>query len=300
MNYTIDEEVARRAKEANSFYDYIPGSATAEYERLVEKAEEIAAKQKEIVDPMYHEKIDALLEKYRRKLAENINESNAIEARVPSVLIAGPANFPVRAKEKQNAARHRNSQQYAEVAGILERIKGVGTAGISADDTNAIAKLEAKLEHMESEQEYMKRANAYYRKNATMRGFEDMSNYDAALLDNKIKAGYSWEQRPFPAYCLTNNSANMRRVRERIAELKTRDTGVFKGWKFAGGEVVINNEVNRLQIVFDEKPEEELRGELKRNGFRWAPSQSAWQRQLNRNAMSAAQSIQTIAEGVCT
>ena len=30
--YPINEETARRAKEANSFYDYRPGSATAEYQ----------------------------------------------------------------------------------------------------------------------------------------------------------------------------------------------------------------------------------------------------------------------------
>ena len=38
-------------------------------------------------------------------IRDSINQSNLIDARVPSILIAGGSNFPVRKKEKQNAAR---------------------------------------------------------------------------------------------------------------------------------------------------------------------------------------------------
>ena len=46
--------------------------------------------------------------------------------------------------------------------------------------------------------------------------------------------------------------------------------------------------MNRLQIFFDEKPSDSQRAMLKSNGFKWAPSQDAWQRQLNDNAIYAA------------
>ena len=42
----------------------------------------IAEQQKSRVDPMYHEKIDHLLDTYARKLAENMNQGFAIDARV--------------------------------------------------------------------------------------------------------------------------------------------------------------------------------------------------------------------------
>ena len=83
--YPINEGAARRAKEMNSFSDYKEGSATAEYRAMVDKAAAIAEKQKSRVDPMYHEKIDHLLDTYARKLAENMNQGFAIDARVPSV-----------------------------------------------------------------------------------------------------------------------------------------------------------------------------------------------------------------------
>ena len=42
---------------------------------MVDKAVEIGERQKKRVDPMYHEKIDSLVDTYARKLAENMNSS---------------------------------------------------------------------------------------------------------------------------------------------------------------------------------------------------------------------------------
>jgi len=90
-----------------------------------------------------------------------------------------------------------------------------------------------------------------------------------------------WKKRkPSPAYLLSNNNANIRRVRQRIEELSSRSE--FAGWTFPGGEAKINEAENRLQLIFEEKPDANQRQELKSNGFKWAPSQGAWQRQLTR------------------
>ena len=90
-------------------------------------------------------------------------------------------------------------------------------------------------------------------------------------------------------YLLSNNNANIRRVRQRIEELSSRSE--FAGWTFPGGEAKINEAENRLQLIFEEKPDADQRQELKSNGFKWAPSQGAWQRQLNQNAIRAAARI---------
>ena len=103
--YEINETAAKQAKDANSFSDYVPGSATAEYRAMVDHAYALGEKQKSQVDPMYHDKINSLLDRYARKLADNLNSRNAIDAHVPSILISGGGNFPTARKEKQNAAR---------------------------------------------------------------------------------------------------------------------------------------------------------------------------------------------------
>lgn len=109
-----------------SFSDYVPGSATASYRQAVDKAAEIAEQQKRMVDPIHHEKIDRLLDTYARRLAENMNQGYAITARVPSILIAGGSNFPVRQKEKQNRAADTNMAEWRQIQGLLDKIRGTG------------------------------------------------------------------------------------------------------------------------------------------------------------------------------
>ena len=293
--YTINEGAARRANDANSYRDYAAGSATAEYRQMVDQAAAIAQRQKERVDPMYHEKIDALLDIYARKLAENLNDHYAIEARVPSILVAGGSNFPVRKKEKQNAARDRNMQEWQDVQGILDKIRSTGMGGISMDDPQAAAKLEAKLVKLESAQETMKAVNAYFRKNKTLEGCPSLTPEQITKLQQEMSQSWHLDKsRPYPAYMLSNNNAEIRRIRGRIEQVRQHEETNFAGWEFDGGRVEANKADNRLQVFFDGKPDEAARDELKANGFRWAPSVGAWQRQLNKNAYYAAGYISCI------
>ena len=266
--YEISEAAAKRAKDMNSYSDYAPGSATAGYRAMVDEAYALAEKQKAQVDPMYHDKIDALVDRYARRLAENLNERNAIDARVPSILITGGGNFPVAKKAMQN------------------KIRSTGRGCISADDDLAVEKLTKKLEGMESQQAMMKAVNAYYRKHKTLEGCPELT----AEQVEKVKASMSQDWRkdpvPFPSYLLTNNNANIRRVRQRIEELSHK--AEFVGWTFPGGVAKVNEAENRLQLIFEGKPDADTRQALKSEGFKWAPSQGAWQRQLNQNAIRAA------------
>lgn len=300
MSYhTINEEAARRANDMNSFRDYKAGSATAEYRRMVDAATELAERQKQRVDPMYHEKIDRLLEIYCRKLAENMNASYSIEARCPSILISGGGNFPVRKKEKQNAARDRNLEEWNYIQGLLDKIRSVGTGGISSDDPQAVEKLEAKLATLEKHQEMMKAANAAIRMKDPAKGDAKPAELGYTPEDiAKLRAPDFCGRIGYPAYELQNNNANIRRIRGRIAELKKRTESTPEGWEFDGGRVVVNTAENRLQIIFDGKPNADIRTELKGEGFRWAPSQGAWQRQLTDNAMRAARRLKCIAPQV--
>ena len=292
--YPINEGAARRAKEAISFSDYRPGSATAEYRHYVDQAVEIAQRQKKRVEPEYHEKIDQLLDTYARKLAENMNHGYEITARVPSVLIAGPSNFPVRAKEKQNAASDRNMEEFQYIQGLLDKIRSTGMGGISADDPQAVSKLEKKLEKLEASQELMKAVNAYYRKHGTLDGCPHLTEKGIENLKADMASSWHYEKKPFQSWQLSNNNAEIRRLKGRIEELTRHKEAAYMGWEFDGGTVEINREANRLQIFFEGKPDAAVRDELKSNGFRWSPKAEAWQRQLNDTTIRATDRIKCI------
>jgi hypothetical protein len=170
----------------------------------------------------------------------------------------------------------------------------INQKAISSSDPQAIEKLTHKLEKCRETQNYMKDVNAHFRKHGTCAGYPGMDEKAAMVLDKKVEQGYSWEKQPFPSYALQNNSAEIRRLEKRIAQISYDKEVGFKGWEFQGGQAIANTELNRLQLVFDEKPDEAQRSQLKSNGFKWAPSQGAWQRQLNENAIYAANRISFI------
>ena len=244
---------------------------------------------------MYHEKIDSLLDTYARKLAANMNKGYEIDARVPSILIAGGSNFPTRKKEKQNAARDSNYREWQDIQGLLDKIRSTGMGGISADDPQAVQKLEKKLENLEKSQETMKAVNAYYRKHKTLDGCPHLPPEELEKLKADMASSWHLEDKPFATWALSNNSAEIRRVKDRIKSLSQQKEIGFVGWEFDGGKVEANTEANRLQIFFEDKPDEATREALKSNGFRWSPKAGAWQRQLTSNAYYAADYVKAIA-----
>jgi hypothetical protein len=294
--YPIDETTARAAKQANSFYGYKDSEATDSYKASVDEAYCVAERQKTQVDPMYHDKIDALLDTYARRLAENMNESSRIDAGCPSWLIAGSGNSGKFAhqKEKQNRMRDKNMEEWREINDLIcIKLKGIGMGGISSDDPGAVSKLRREAERLEGLQEKMKAANAYYKKYCTLDG--------CPVLDpqtiHELKAGMSRArdfgqgQKPYESWDLSNNAAAILRKKARIEELLKKADTEYEGWLFPGGRVELNKDANSVQILFDSKPDGETRDKLKSSGFRWAPSQNSWQRMLNENGIYAAKKL---------
>jgi hypothetical protein len=76
------------------------------------------------------------------------------------------------------------------------------------------------------------------------------------------------------------------------ASIAARASGVeHRESAFPGGRVVLNKPLDRVQLIFDGRPEPEVIAQLKGRAFRWSPREGAWQRQLTRNGIWAAEFI---------
>lgn len=250
----------------------------------------------------YEEKKQARIDRYLELAAKREQESDALYQQSHKMLEAIPLGQPLlvdhysyksdlhyreRAWNKMDKSMEagRKAGHYAAKAAAAE-----SNTAISSDDPKAIDKLTERLADLEDSHDLMKRVNAHYRKHGTCRGCEGLSDELADKVEEGIQY-HSWDKTPFPAYALTNSSAEQRRVRERIQTLeRIRDTD-YVGWEFDGGRAEIDREGNRLQLFFNGKPPEEQRKQLKSAGFRWAPSEGAWQRQLKRTAFYAANEL---------
>jgi hypothetical protein len=215
-----------------------------------------------------------------------------------------------RAIERADNAMRASIDASKRAQDLRGRAHSVGTGGISADDPEAIQKLQAEVDAATAQQAFMREANKVIRR-AVKRGITgpDSAGFEAyraeltALHGKEYPAGAAAKilapdfagRTGFADYQLTNNGANIRRMETRLAQLRAAHAAA----EAAGGEekrtsyqglcdVVENFDENRLQIIFDGKPDATVRDELKGNGFKWAPTQGAWQRQLNNAARYAA------------
>ena len=298
MYYEINEETARRAHEMVHMSDYVPGSCTASYRIAVDNAAALVEKQKQRVSPFYFEKLDSLLDSYARRLGQWQNDYNRNQASYPSVFICGAGGFDMRKHNKQMAREDSLWKEYDEIASILTKIKTIGTGPVDLTDPDAREILTDQLRKEEQLLETCKAANAFYRKNKTIAGCPGISDSLAAhLSDSTYFPGGSPLQvngKPFPDYELASVRSKIKRLQARLEELDKLQAAAQNpadSISFDGGEIVQNAELNRLQIIFDDIPDLALRQSLKSHGFRWSPSNSAWQRQLTANALHDAKKL---------
>jgi len=152
-------------------------------------------------------------------------------------------------------------------------------------------KIAAELADCKALQETMKAVNAYWRSTGTCMGAPGLTEMQAQKMDDRIaSARVSWERVPFSTYDLTNNNSKIKRLEQGLSEVSRG----FEGWDFVGGYAEANADINRLQLFFDERPNDQQCGALKAHGFKWSPSQGAWQRQLTDNAIYSAGCIDFI------
>lgn len=304
----INESAARLAKQMRSFDDYKEGSATASYNTQCAEAAAILEKVKaKCATDEQRERAEYLYNRYCSVLAEAINRDNEIGTRCPSVLICGAGNFPTRKKEKQIAAWDKNMENFRKADHYLDMLKRAHTLAVKSDDPEVLDFLRAKLAGLEEAHALMVSANAYYRKNKKLEGFEGIPADTMAWITrpgvylpggrNGDGSPLAFYGKPFPTYELTNSNANIKRVKQRIETLEAVKASKPIEEEHDGYTYRENAEAMRVQFQFDGKPDDETRALLKRNGFRWAPSLGVWQRQLNDNGKYAAHRVMEVLDG---
>jgi hypothetical protein len=243
------------------------------------------------------------LEAYRAGYARRERAVLVAQSRIMSTMIAGGSNFPVARMQKRNNTADKRVSEFLEwERKTLNRLrnkydpKRIARAPISSDDTDAVSKLQAKIDEAERLQELMKVANKVVRKKKLTDaekvaglvelGLSQAVAYKLLEPDFAGRAG-------FPSYRLTNNNANIRRIKQRITQLERQAQDTTTEAEIGEVKVIDNVEENRVQIIFPDKPNAEIRAKLKSNGFHWAPNWNGrpWQRKRNAQALQLAKSI---------
>jgi hypothetical protein len=196
-------------------------------------------------------------------------------------------------RHRRDLARHDtdmragiDAQERAEEA--ARRAEGVGRAGISSDDPDAADKLAERIKVLEERQTMMTVVNKLLRRGDDA-GILALGVRQSTL--ERLKTPDYMGRTGFASYELQNNGSNIRRLKARLAYVQRLQKQETVEVEIGDVRIVQNAEANRTQIFFRGKPEAMIRKTLKSYGFRWAPSEGAWQRHLSTQAQWAAEQV---------
>lgn len=223
-------------------------------------------------------------ERYFDKYCKYLSSYIAAKGRTASMAITGGARFPV---EKNNRALARVSAVYEEWMDWRKRFKTKVNRDANREEKGDLVEYYTKkVAEGKAAHEEMKKVNAEYR--AFLAGKAVVSEEKLQAFQ-KHKEGHEIYRRAFyQTFQLTNSLARIKHAEQMLKDaIRKQETAptVVEAKEVEGVQIVHNTTENRLQLIFDGKPTEAVRNILKKNGYRWSPTQGAWQRQLTQNAL---------------
>ena len=255
----------------------------------------------------YEAKQAARKANYETRAAQAQRQADTTHAQAQTMAQAIPFGQPIlvghHSERSDRRYRERVSRSYEKSFALQKKAEhyadkaaSVGKGGISSDDPDAIEKLKAKLLKLQAAQDTMKKLNALVRRYAKSDTETRVVMLVATGLIDEARArqlitpDYAGRT-GFASYQLQNNNANIRRIADRIKALEKvaeRPETERSGDGYTYRE---DPQENRAMFLFDGKPAKDTRDVLKRRGFRWSPTRSAWVRQLTGNAQWAARDV---------
>ena len=239
--------------------------------------------------------------RYKENYLKHYNAYLTSHANVVSSFIAGPANFPVERMNKRADWAHNKMTAFMEwrekargsikkkllTARTPEEIQNVAWAGLKREISRSLATIEE-----------IDAGGSFYTRSAFVSSIAGKIERLAANgQDELVEAAlgllkrYNQDHKK-PAFTERHKVWAMLETARKVAA-KPKESSPGEGPLFSrdGVEVILNAGIDRVQIFFPGKPEEEMRSKLKGAGWNWSPREGAWQRKATEAAKYSALQI---------
>lgn len=235
------------------------------------------------------------IEQFQAGYAAKYNDYLAAKGRCFSVMVTGASGFNNRAHDKANSAessKYTAMQEFKDRAekSILRELRKMAVEEAGGE----LVILARSIAKAEETQELMKACNAILRKKSiseaekvqaimTATGWGESTARKCLIPDFAGRLGFS--------YHLTNNSAGIKRMKARLADLQAKENTPTTSQEFPGGRVTDDLELDRVCIYHDQKPAPEVIQALRAEGWSWSPRACAWMRKRTVNSLASARRI---------
>jgi hypothetical protein len=245
----------------------------------------------------YEAKKQAKIERLEDAADRAQGNANSLHARAQSMASVIPFGQPIlvghhsEGRDRRYRGRIHNTFQKAfqeqnKAEYYARRAKSAAdNNAIFSDDPAATEKLAEKIARLEKQQEIMRAANKAIRKG------DDEALRDLGFSESRIallKQPDFCGRIGFADYMLTNNSANIRRQKQRVERVTQAQAAPEVQIEGSNARFEDCPSENRVRLFYPGKPSEEIRSRLKSAGFRWSPTIGAWQAFRNWHAIETA------------
>lgn len=224
-------------------------------------------------------------DEYEKRYIEKYSTWLCAMSRCFSSMITGAGNFNNRRHEKTNEAESNARKRLDEWAENTIKRFGKTKRLVGWDE---VERLQIKHDKFVERQQIMKDTN----KVLHSKKLSEVEKYDEL-----VAIGWKESQIPelfvpdcygyigFESFTLKNNLAEIKRLEAQITaktqNLEKEDTSTEYDW----GTVSMCYSEERIRIVFEGVPNEDVRETLKKNGYKWSRYHGAWQRMITRNSL---------------
>lgn len=240
----------------------------------------------------YHERREARIERLEERVNKTMQKADDRFATAHQIGSYIPFGQPILVGH-HSEGRHRRDLDKIDTnmrkgCDLLEKAKkqkwaAEGAAknnAISSDNPDALNLLRLKLADAESDHKHLADTRKAWQmlQRGTLEKNKTISDDIKEAVIAFVPGTEYFSREPVLAYELQNSNANIKTIKDRIANLEKMAEPAQPDRQIEDITIIDSKTLNRVQIVFPGKPDDATRLLLKRNGFKWAPSQGAWQR----------------------
>lgn len=187
-----------------------------------------------------------------------------------------------------------------ELAACADRVES--GREIRSEDDDAPERLRERIAKLERQREEWKKVNAAWRKAkapapedsdgvARFAELAGLSVEGAGRIARGVADAYSWEKQPIAKYQLANLGQNIARLRKRLETVKAAQSTPDSVEWYGLERLELAPSENRVRLYCGREIARGTCAELKRYGFRWAPSLGCWSAYHNTRSIEAGRRI---------
>lgn len=241
--------------------------------------------------------INSAFQDYRSGYIKRMLAYLDAESRTMSPMITGPSSFPTRSNQKKlNTADKRRNELAEWDKHARNRLKKAAR-GVRSEVAAKEEQFEVIRRKIDNDFDVIKAIDAgtsFYDRSAFVNSItgalRTLARNGQTDTVNRALDYIEAEQKGLKKPLIAPRNS-VWELRNQTVSNTPSQTGTVTLKTYAGAEVVNNHDAQRVQILFDGKPDAATRDKLKSSGFRWSPKEQAWQRQNTVNGIAAAERV---------